>query len=93
MRHFLLAAIRLYWRIVPGEKRRRCLFKESCSSLVYRVAKTEGFSRAIRAFLARCPKCRPGYRIHVDRDSLRVTLADGSQANPLELSDSFFIRE
>ena len=90
MKSLLLALIRLYWRVVPSDRRRRCLFKETCSHLVYRIAETEGFSSALRAFFGRCRKCRPGYEIHVDVHQLRVTLADGSKANPLELSETFF---
>lgn len=51
--------IRTYWFLIPANRRRRCLFKESCSRHVYR--KTDaGFFAALTALTYRFGACRPG---------------------------------
>jgi len=74
MRYLLMAFIRLYW-LLPAHKRRRCIFEESCSRYVYRIAKEQGFKKALQAFNERKQQCRPGY-YYRDDDSVR--LADNS---------------
>ncbi|WP_089370120.1 membrane protein insertion efficiency factor YidD [Dokdonia pacifica] len=63
MRHLLLIIIRLYWKLIPASRRKRCLFKESCSHYVYNITKTKGLLAGIRAFLYRYKHCRSGYTI------------------------------
>lgn len=72
--------IRIYWLLIPPERRRRCLFRESCSRHVY--AQTElGWKVALDAFAARYRACRPGAITldHCDTDGMAlVRLIDGS---------------
>ena len=82
MRYLLIAFIRLYW-LLPAHKRRRCIFKESCSRYVFRTAKEQGFKKAIQAFQERKKQCRGGY-YHIS-DSM-VRLADNSVVPAAELS-------
>jgi uncharacterized protein len=78
MRLFLLCCIRLYWRI-PAAKRRRCLFKESCPRYMYRVAKQEGFVKAVQALRMRMRQCRAGYSSFTAADGRDwVLLNDGT---------------
>ncbi|MFM5893100.1 MAG: hypothetical protein ACKOQM_01525 [Novosphingobium sp.] len=60
MRWMIRAIIRTYWLLIPAYRRRKCLFKESCSRHVYRETDA-GFHDAIRAFRYRFGACRPGY--------------------------------
>lgn len=59
----LRLAIRLYW-LLPESRRRRCLFRESCSRHVYRLAGEKGFRAALAAFRVRSRQCRPGYAFY-----------------------------
>lgn len=64
MKYLLLLAIRLYWAVIPPSKRKRCIFRESCSQYVWRIADSEGFIVGINAFLFRNKHCCPGYTIY-----------------------------
>jgi hypothetical protein len=64
--------IRVYWVIWPESKRPTCLFRESCSHHVYRLADTQGFLSALKALLFRMRVCRPGY--HLARTSIGLHL-------------------
>lgn len=78
MKWVLILVIRLYW-LVPVRWRRSCLFKESCSHFVYRVACNEGGWAGIRALRSRIRQCRPGYaHFHTPDGQGWVILADKS---------------
>jgi putative component of membrane protein insertase Oxa1/YidC/SpoIIIJ protein YidD len=76
----LLLLVHLYWLAVPPSRRRPCLFKESCSRHVHRVASERGFIDAVAALRRRLRQCRPGYRFVASADPSRADLflADGS---------------
>lgn len=82
MRYLLLACIRGYWRLVPPQVRRVCLFRESCSSYVYRVAIVRGLGAAIRALRERRRQCAPGYSMSVTGAGLVIVCRDGSIIPP-----------
>lgn len=42
MRHLLIWAVRIYRMVVPPQRRRSCLFRESCSRHVERIAVEQG---------------------------------------------------
>lgn len=88
MRLLLLAAIRIYWWLYPKERRRSCVFRESCSHYVYRITQNGGLFAGVRAFRARVRACRPGYTVTVSGDSVEVRCADGSVLHDNEIADS-----
>lgn len=63
MKHLLLLPIKVYWKLIPKHKRNRCIFSESCSNHVFRIASTQGFLKGIKALYVRYKSCRPGYQI------------------------------
>ena len=63
MRLVALVLIKCYWRLIPASARRSCLFKESCSNYVYRIAKKKGLYAGIKALRYRYMHCRSGYTI------------------------------
>ncbi len=63
MRDLLLATIYLYWKWIPTSKRKRCLFKRSCSHYVYDITIKRGFISGIKALRYRFLNCRKGYTI------------------------------
>ncbi|MCD8043158.1 MAG: membrane protein insertion efficiency factor YidD [Tannerellaceae bacterium] len=77
MKSGILLLIRLYW-LLPESKRKRCLFRESCSRYVYRVTKEEGFIAGIKALKDRVTKCRPGYKLHRTDGHTELHLKDGT---------------
>lgn len=78
--------IECYWRLVPAETRRSCIFGETCSRYVYRQASERGLAVAIRALLRRLRTCRPGYEIVEVEDAVRVRAADGTVLTPEALN-------
>jgi hypothetical protein len=88
MKLMLLAAIRIYWLLWGEERRRSCVFRESCSHYVYRVAENDGFLAGIRALRARMRACRPGYTVTVSDGSIGVRCVDGSMLYDSEIADS-----
>jgi len=74
VKSLLLALINLYWVCIPESKRRKCLFKTSCSNYVYTVTKTEGFFSGIKALRFRVKNCNPNYSIiSIDGEKILVT--------------------
>ncbi|GAA3521026.1 hypothetical protein GCM10022393_39200 [Aquimarina addita] len=63
MKIILLLIIKLYWHIIPASKRRRCIFRKSCSNYVYEHTINEGFKAGIRAFNFRYQNCRGTYEV------------------------------
>ena len=81
MKHLLLGLIKLYW-IIPEKRRRKCLFKVSCSHHIYSVTKSEGFVSGIKSFINRYKQCRTGYAVYVTDDLKEwVIFKDGSIVN------------
>lgn len=63
MKHFILFIIRLYWISIPQSKRRKCIFKKSCSNHVFEVTQKEGFVKGLKAFQFRYKNCRGNFQI------------------------------
>ena|ERR1035438_857471 len=86
MRIILITIIQLYWRIRPQQRRRSCIFRESCSHHVYRVASHEGLGAGVRALLRRFRVCRAGYTIVPIRTEVGIRLVDGTMITQDEAS-------
>ena len=85
-----MGTIRLYWWIVPVRYRRRCLFRKSCSRHVYEKTLKRGFVAGIKALGQRWRSCRPGYRLDLAGDMIRVRLVDGTLVEREEMSEIAF---
>lgn len=78
VKHFLLSAIRLYWRVWPTRLARTCVFRESCSRHVFRVTQEHGLWKGLQALAKRHRCCRAGYRFTTRDGGIGLVLADGS---------------
>ncbi|MEY8758138.1 membrane protein insertion efficiency factor YidD [Chryseobacterium tongliaoense] len=58
MKNLLLLLIKIYWIVIPASKRRKCIFKTSCSKYVYKKTVNEGFISGLKAFRYRFHNCR-----------------------------------
>ena len=89
MKIVLLAAIRAYWRFWPPQRRRTCLFRESCSHHVYRRTVEAGIGGGLTALIARVRRCRPGF-VALPATNLRpetlILFRDGSVAPLSEMA-------
>lgn len=59
----LFLIIKSYWLLVPRQKRRKCLFKTSCSHYVYQKTKEKGLQAGLRALYFRMQNCNNEYQI------------------------------
>ena len=76
MKFLLQLAIRIYWRI-PTRLHARCIFRETCSHYVYRIAGEQGFLAGIHALRERNRLCRPGYVIYRSQGHFFLKTATG----------------
>ena len=53
----------MYWKIIPPSKRKKCIFKKSCSNYVFEVTEKEGFLSGLKAFRFRYENCRGNFTI------------------------------
>lgn len=60
MKNLLLLPIKMYWRIIPPSKRRKCIFRTSCSKYVYEKTTADGFVSGVKALKYRFQNCRSG---------------------------------
>lgn len=81
MRYLIIWLIWMYRIIVPPQRRNTCLFRESCSIYVERVARDIGCIAALRAFVSRYHCCRPGYSFDIDtgNNKWQLVCSDGSR--------------
>ncbi|MFB9076761.1 membrane protein insertion efficiency factor YidD [Flavobacterium procerum] len=63
MKYLILLFIRLYWFLIPQSKRRKCIFKKSCSNYVFETTQKEGFLKGLKAFQFRYKNCRGNFAI------------------------------
>ena len=74
MRIILLLIIKAYWLLIPKYKRRRCLFKVSCSNYVYNKTKSEGLIQGIKALKFRVENCNRYYNIiEINNEKLLIS--------------------
>lgn len=66
MRFILLNIIRLYWFLIPENKRRKCIFNKSCSNQVYDELKLNGLKSGIKKLYFRIKNCQPEFDIFTD---------------------------
>ena len=77
MKYLLLLVIRIYWKI-PTKWHDRCIFRETCSHYVYRIASQQGFLAGLRAFRLRRQLCRPGYVVYRSQGRYYLRTSNGT---------------
>ncbi len=78
-------AIRIYWRI-PTKLHSKCIFRETCSHYVYRIAEQKGFIEGIKALRERNGLCRPGYLVYRFQGHFYLKTAGGQIFEEGEIS-------
>lgn len=92
MKWLIILGIRLYRRLLPSHRAGHCIFKESCTHHVARIAREQGSWAGIRAFMSRVRQCRHGYHIvsSPDAEGLELMLCDGTIVCGSEISPDVF---
>ena len=89
MRHLLLLAITVYWVVIPPGKRRKCLFRTTCSQYVFQITREKGFYKGLTALKFRFLNCRSGYHIfdHAVDGSKMMILPNGQGIPETEIAE------
>ncbi|WP_185226426.1 membrane protein insertion efficiency factor YidD [Chryseobacterium indologenes] len=91
MKKLITLPIKLYWWTIPPHKRRKCLFKTSCSKHVYIQTTTEGFFSGLKALHYRYYNCRSRAMVIKNplTGKLQIILPNNHVLNEQEISDRF----
>lgn len=89
MKLILLLIIRCYWILIPQSKRRKCIFKKSCSHYVFETTQKEGLIKGLKAFHFRYKNCRGNFSIFKNPINNKIQMILPSQLiiNREEISD------
>lgn len=79
MKHLILFVIQIYWKLIPPSKRKRCIFKKSCSNYVFEITQKEGFKNGLKAFLFRYQNCRGNFQIFINPINNQIQMILPSQ--------------
>jgi uncharacterized protein len=90
MKWLLLILVRVYWRMWPDVRKRRCIFRKSCSHHVYDEAAQKGLVAGSLAFWYRIRVCRSGYTIFTSPEGFHVRLINGTVINETEVEPRLF---
>jgi putative component of membrane protein insertase Oxa1/YidC/SpoIIIJ protein YidD len=63
MKYLILLIIQMYWKFIPASKRRKCIFKKSCSNYVFEITQKEGFINGLKTFRFRYKNCRGNFAV------------------------------
>lgn len=93
MKYLLLLAIRLYRAAIPAHKRRKCIFRTSCSAQVYQATLQDGCITGLKALKYRFINCRSDFFIFENPVSGRKSmLLPNGELLPEEQIAERFIR-
>lgn len=86
MKYCLIFIIKFYWMFIPESKRKRCLFRQTCSKKVYDVTMKEGLIKGLLTLYKRHKQCRYGYSFYINDSIINMLLVDGTILNEDEIN-------
>lgn len=89
----LLFFIKMYWFLIPANKRKKCLFKKSCSHYVFDITKEDGITKGLKALNFRFKHCRPDYYIINGVDGKILISAHNEVFDANEIAERLFDSE
>lgn len=91
MKYLLLLIIKSYWFIIPASKRRKCIFRKSCSKHVYEETIGKGIISGLKALKYRFENCRSGAQIFENpiTGKLQIILLNNQILDEKEISERF----
>ena len=94
MKYFLLLSIKIYWLIIPASKRRKCIFRKSCSKYVYEETTNNGIISGLKAFKYRFENCRPGAQLieNPNTGNFQIILPNNQILDENDISERFITK-
>ncbi len=90
MKYLLIALIKAYWLVIPEKRRRKCLFRLSCSNYVYKKTKREGLYVGLKSLIFRIRNCNPNYHIIEINSNMLLISSTNQTFNEEEINHSIF---
>lgn len=89
MKYLILFVIQMYWKFIPQSKRKKCIFKKSCSNYVFEETSEKGFINGLKAFQFRYKNCRGNFEIFKNpvNDQLQMILPSQVIIGKEEIAD------
>ncbi len=93
MKYLILFTIRLYWILIPQNKRKKCVFKKSCSNYVFEITQKQGFIKGLSGFRFRYQNCRGGFEIFKNpiNNATQMLLTSGIVIEKEEIAERLLI--
>lgn len=63
MKIILLLLIKIYWVLIPKNKRKQCIFRKSCSQYVFEITQEKGLLKGLKALNFRIKNCKYGFEL------------------------------
>lgn len=81
--------------MIPESKRRKCIFRESCSRYVYNKIINEGFFSGLKALQYRHNNCRAGFHIFKNpvTEKTNILLPNYQILEQSEIAERFIINK
>ncbi|WP_411028053.1 membrane protein insertion efficiency factor YidD [Sphingobacterium sp. SRCM116780] len=91
MKYLLIILIKIYWQLIPRNKRRCCIFRVSCSQYVYQQSKQKGLIDGLKALHYRISNCRGGFQLfdHPIDGSKMILLPTGEVLEEHQIATHF----
>lgn len=93
-KYLLILLIKFYWFLIPKTKRRKCIFRKSCSKYVYEKTINEGIIQGLKALQYRYSNCRSGFHIFENpiTKKIQIILPNNSILEEYEISERFITK-
>jgi uncharacterized protein len=91
MKHLLILLIKIYWFLIPNQKRRKCIFRVSCSRYVYGKTLNEGIISGLKALRYRFHNCKSGAHLIENpiTGTLQIILPNNQILEEKDISERF----
>ncbi len=91
MKHLLMFSIKFYWLLVPKTKRRKYIFRTSCSKKIFETTKEFGFLSGYRELKFRIQNCNSEFDVYnnIENGELEMILKSGVIVRKEEISTVF----
>ena len=90
-KYLLILPIKIYWFLIPKSKRRKCIFRKSCSRYVFDKTINEGLISGLKALKYRYSNCRSGFQIFENpfTKQIQIILPNNCVLEEYEISERF----
>jgi len=90
-KYLLILPIKIYWFLIPKSKRRKCIFRKSCSRYVFDKTINEGIISGLEALKYRYNNCRGGFHIFENpiTKQIQIILPNNCVLEEYEISKRF----